>query len=281
MCGNMGIDIFQEIDKAIVIIEISSKQLERTRYFAADYAILTNIAIDHGDSHTSPEAYLSAKKNIFRINNKKQFFLTGREYMKHFSKIHCHSHINLTNLQIEKLNKINPLLVQKHNLINVQNAITIVQEIKNTNIDLLIDNLKDFKLPRFRQEIFYWKNKTIINDSKCTNVISCIASMQNYNEFIWIAGGVLKNKYFDYNLNDILKYKNQIKKALFFGKNKDIFFDFFKAYFPCTLIELKDSVYFIEQYNINTVLFSPIGQSFDEFKNYIERGLFFNSLFNK
>lgn len=280
MCGNMGIDIFQEIDKAIVIMEISSKQLERTQYFAADYAILTNIAVDHGDSHTSTEAYLSAKKNIFRINNKKQFFLTGKEYIKHFPKIHCHTHINLTNLQIEKLKKINANLIQKHNLINVENAITMVQEIKNTNVDDIINDLKYFKLPKFRQEVFHWKNKIIINDSKCTNITSCMAAMENYNEFIWMAGGLLKNKYFDYNFNDILKYKSKIKEAIFFGKHKDIFFDFFQSYFPCTLIELKDSLHFIEKSNANTILFSPIGQSLDEFKNYVERGLFFKNLFH-
>ena len=139
------------------------------------------------------------KKNIFRINNKKQFFLTGKEYIKHFPKIHCHTHINLTNLQIEKLKKINANLIQKHNLINVENAITMVQEIKNTNVDDVIDDLKDFKLPKFRQEVFHWKNKIIINDSKCTNITSCMAAMENYNEF---------NQKFDLKIEDLESPKN-------------------------------------------------------------------------
>ena len=87
--------------------------------------------------------------------------------------------------------------------------------------------------------------------------------------------------------NSFLLYQREKKKAIKVDLEaiqelsaNETNIDFFQSYFPCTLIELKDSLHFIEKSNANTILFSPIGQSLDEFKNYVERGLFFKNLFH-
>ena len=147
---------------------------------------------------------------------------------------------------------------------------------------LLKKTIQKFKGLKYRQEIIF-KNKylTIINDSKSTSFSSSIGVLKaNYNIY-WLVGGIHKK-----NDKFILpkKYYKNIK-AFIYGKNKTFFN---KNLNKKVTIEnfgnLKDALKKIftiikkQKMNHKTILFSPCAASFDNFKNFEDRGIYFNKL---
>jgi UDP-N-acetylmuramoylalanine--D-glutamate ligase len=70
VCGNVGIPAAEAAPKArprdAVVMEVSSYQLEDSHYLKPDAACLLNITPDHLDHHGSMAAYVKAKEKIFR-----------------------------------------------------------------------------------------------------------------------------------------------------------------------------------------------------------------------
>ena len=68
--GNIGIPLseyaLQTTDEHILVIEMSSFQLETIREFSPYVSVWLNLTPDHLDRYESIEAYRSAKENIFR-----------------------------------------------------------------------------------------------------------------------------------------------------------------------------------------------------------------------
>ena len=147
---------------------------------------------------------------------------------------------------------------------------------------LIAKTVKSFKGLKFRQQvIFKKKNLTIINDSKSTSFSSSLGILKKNKNILWILGGVHKE---GDKFNLPKKYFNNIK-AFIYGKNKKFFnkklkgkvnyqnFDNLKNALKKVLIFVKKN-----HFNYYTILFSPCAASFDSFKNFEERGLYFNKL---
>lgn len=72
--GNIGTPIAEYLRNPdgydVVVIEVSSFQLELSGQFAADIALLLNITPDHLDRHGTIERYARVKMNLFRNREK-------------------------------------------------------------------------------------------------------------------------------------------------------------------------------------------------------------------
>ena len=136
---------------------------------------------------------------------------------------------------------------------------------------------------KFRQEIIYnTKYLKIINDSKSTTLSSTTPFLETNEKIHWILGGLFK-KGDVFNLNS--KYYKNLE-AYIYGKDKIIFYNLLKNKLKVNLTEnLKDSIKLIsklkKQRRRITVLFSPSAASFDQFKNFEDRGRQFNKLIKK
>ena len=149
----------------------------------------------------------------------------------------------------------------------------------------LLKTVNLFKGLEFRQQVIY-KNKfvTIINDSKSTSFSSTINLLKSYKNIHWILGGLAK-KGDKFNLPS--KYFKNIKCYIF---GKDI--NFFKKKLNKKILSIStDNLENIlkkianqiklKQYKHSYILFSPSAASFDKFKNFEERGNYFNFLIKK
>ena len=167
---------------------------------------------------------------------------------------------------------------------NKENLSFIYQISKKLNLNkkLLLDVIEKFKGLKYRQQIIYNKNKlTIINDSKSTSFSSTIGVLKANGNIYWLLGGIpkksdkftLPKKYFS-KIRAFVYGKNY----LFFNKKlkNKIKFENFKN----LKIALKKIFLLIDkEKSINkTILFSPCAASFDSFKNFEDRGLYFNKL---
>ena len=295
LSGNIGRPILNEkrIKKSTYfIIEISSYQIEYSKIFKANFAAILNISNDHLERHGNIKNYTNAKlKLIYNQNSNDRCFINLSEnYIKKYIKIKKIDSrikdIKLKNLYFLKKKILNKYFLNLSNLKNLQFAINICKFLKIKQSKVL-NIVNKFKSLNYRQQIlFSKKNTTCINDSKSTSFASSIDMLKSYDKVYWIVGGIPKKKD---KLNIEKKYcKNII--AFIIGKN----FIFFEKQFKNKIIyykfkNLKRAINEIVKisnsdtnYNLKKcILFSPAAASFDQFKNFEERGMHFNYIVKK
>ena len=260
----------------VIIVELSSYQLDKIKYLRLNHAVITNIYPDHLRYHGS---FLNYVKSKFKI----QSLLVDNGYL-HIS--------NLDKRRYSKLIKINPNNINSISNLNIKNNIFgfdinlhneyVSQRILLTSGLKYNQNIKLKNLP-FRNELIDNKSDfMIINDSKSTNLENSLLKINqiNLNQKIIILGGIPKK-----SINKKNKVKNSL--VLIFGPNRFSIvekLDFNNSKF-FTFIDLERLFKFlnvvIHQLKIDIILFSPGGESFDQFKDYSHRGLIFNKYIKK
>ena len=293
LVGNIGNPLLSEKNikpQTIFVIEASSYQIEYSKYFKTDFAIILNISPNHLERHRTFKNYIKSKFRLIKSQKKNSFAFIEKNnnFLKEeLKKNKINSKIIKVNLKIS--NKIkkkikNPYFENKNNLNNLKFVLEISKKLKLKN-QKVFKVVNSFKQLNFRQQILY-KNKKllIINDSKSTSFSSSINLLESYKNIYWLVGGrfkkgdnfVLNKKYYK-NINAYIFGKRKI----FFVKNlinkiKYKTFDNIKRALVEIIIDAKKS-------NLSPVniIFSPSAASFDQFSNFEERGKNFNYLVRK
>ena len=149
----------------------------------------------------------------------------------------------------------------------------------------LIRTINRFKGLDYRQQIIYDKqNLKIINDSKSTSFSSSESVLKNLNDAYWILGGIPK-KGDQFKLS---KTKCKNLKTFIFGSYSKKFLKILKNKLKVKSyknLQMTLQAIFSEingkKLKKNIIFFSPAGASFDSFKNFEDRGEFFNKLIKK
>ena len=293
LVGNIGNPILSAKNvkkKTIFIIEASSYQLEYSRIFKSKYVAILNLSPDHIERHKTINKYVKAKFKLLKSQSKghlafvkKNDLLINKELRsnKFNSRI-----IKVNTKKIEKFlkNIDNNYFLTETNKENLSFVIELSKKLNFKN-DLLFKAVQDCKGLKYRQQIIYKKNNlTIINDSKSTSFSSSIGILKKNSNIYWLLGGIHK-KGDKFNLSK--KHFKKIK-AFIYGKNKKFFNK-----------KLNGKIKYKNFYNLNdalknifiqikkkklsqqTILFSPCAASFDSFKNFEDRGFYFNKLIKK
>ena len=189
-------------------------------------------------------------------------------------------------MKIDNFSKIFTKLKNKYflteaNKENLSFVLSIAEKLR-LNKKLTFRTVKKFKGLKYRQQIIYKKSKfLIINDSKSTSFSSSIGILKVHPNIFWLLGGVYK-KGDKFNLPK--KYHHNIK-AFIFGKNKKFFNNQLKGKIKYENFNDLDkafkkilSITNKQKLVDKTILFSPSAASFDSFKNFEDRGFYFNRL---
>ena len=291
--GNIGNPILsiKNVKKdTIFVIEASSYQLEYSKIFKSKYSVILNLSPDHIERHQTIKKYVKAKFRLLRNQLKGHFAFVKRNdllILKELRKNKFKSKIIKvdTNKVDRFLDKIkNTYFLTETNKENLSFVLEISKKFKFNN-KLFIKTIQNFKGLKYRQQIILKKNNlTIINDSKSTSFSSSIGVLKVNPNIYWLLGGIPK-KGDKFNLPK--KYFGKIR-AFIYGKNKNFFIKKLngkiKYYNFDNLKEALKKVFAIIKKNNRTqqtILFSPCAASFDKFKNFEERGLYFNNLIKK
>jgi len=290
LIGNIGNPPLNEkkISKnTIFVIEASSYQLDYSQLFSSKYSIILNIKPDHLERHKTLQNYVDAKFKLLDSQSKSCLafvksddVLISRKLKT--KKFNCKIvKVNTKKNYNDFLEIKNKYFLTESNRENLSFIIELAKKLKLKNY-LLQKTIKNFKGLKYRQQIIIQKKSlTIINDSKSTSFSSSVGILKKDSNILWLLGGIYKK-------GDKLELKKKDLNnvtAFIYGENKNLFIkqlrskvkfknyknlqDAVKNVF--SIIKKKRSVKY-------TILFSPCAASFDSFKNFEERGLYFNRL---
>tara|TARA_B100000674_G_scaffold97968_1_gene70777 strand:+ start:3529 stop:4836 length:1308 start_codon:yes stop_codon:yes gene_type:complete len=292
LVGNIGNPPLLEKNikkKTIFIIEASSYQIYYSNYLKSNYAAILNLDTDHLERHGSINAYAKAKlKLIYNQDRYTHSFIEKNNKLINKYILNKNIKSNVNRLKFNKENffkrKIkNVYLHDKNNFKNIHFVYAISKKFYISDIKIF-KALNKFKGLDFRKQIIYNENNLkIINDSKSTSFSSTSALLDNNENIHWIVGGMYKK-------GDILKLSKKYYKNIFayiIGTSKKFFIKQLKNKIKFKYIKnLKKAILIINKKiendkKLNTILFSPAAASFDQFKNFEERGKYFNKLVKK
>jgi UDP-N-acetylmuramoylalanine--D-glutamate ligase len=289
--GNYGIAALSlDIENSdYLVVETSSYQLDLLMDCKFDIAILLNITADHIDRYGSFENYRRSKERIFKYQTDQDYSIictdnkttkTIYESLKEKDNIGKLIGYSINDKEYKDLEFSN--LKGDHNKENIIAAIESCL-ILGLEKEQILKSIKSFSALEHRLEEFYCDdNLIIINDSKATNAESTIPALKTYENILWLAGGVAKEESIR-PLKDLFK---KIHRAYFYGKAAKEFKDIFEfeGYENCQIYEnleqatnaaIEDA---FKMKGRQSILLSPAAASFDEFKNFEERGKFFKEI---
>ena len=292
LAGNIGYPILSIKNikpKSIFVIEVSSYQLDYSKLFNSKYSAILNISADHLERHKTLKNYISAKFKIIK-NQKKNSIAFVNKYDVHTNKKIKKNHYKSKIVKVDKRlsNELpgvnNNYFLSSSNKENLSFVLEISKKLKIKK-NALIYVVKKFKGLKYRQQIIFDnKNISIINDSKSTSYSSSLEILKQSDNVYWLLGGIPKK---GDHLNLPSSYYKNIK-GFIFGKNyKKFSLDLQNKIKFKRFSNLKKALngVFKDIRNDNsikkTILFSPAAASFDSFKNFEDRGLYFNQLIKK
>ncbi len=293
LIGNIGNPALSEKNiskKTIFVIEASSYQLEYSSIFRSKYAVILNISSDHIERHKSLKNYVNAKFKLLKSQKRGSFAFVKKDdelinkklkRNKYNSKIYRVQTSNL-NKEFSKIN--NKYFITDGNKENLSFIFKIASKLK-LNKKKLIKTINKFKGLDYRQQIIFdKKNLTIINDSKSTSFASSESVLKNLNTVYWILGGIPKKG----DKFKLSKIKSKNFKVFIFGAYHNKFLSILKNKVNVKsfgnlqeILKVIFSEIQSQKSKKNIIFFSPAGASFDSFKNFEDRGYYFNQIIKK
>jgi UDP-N-acetylmuramoylalanine--D-glutamate ligase len=298
--GNLGTPALDLLDEAVqmYVLELSSFQLETTASLMLAAATMLNISPDHLDRHGSLERYIAAKARIFScaqtaiVNRDDRATHTGvhkaRRIVSFGLDAPTAGHYGVVEREGERwlaagdeaLLPLSALKIQGlHNVANALAALALA-DAAGVPRAASIQALRSFKGLPHRCEWVVEKNGiTWINDSKGTNVGATLAALQGLaGPLVWLGGGQGKGQDFR-GLRTPLAEK--ARAAILFGEDAERIERALGSRVSVRRVaDLAAAVALARELAQpgDRVLLSPACASFDQFKNYEERGERFRAL---
>jgi UDP-N-acetylmuramoylalanine--D-glutamate ligase len=305
--GNIGIpvlDLPETEEETYYILELSSYQLTLLKTPSLDLAVLINITPDHLAYHGTMEAYVKAKESIFDFLNPKDTKCvlviddahTRSIYKKHpgFLSVSTDTEEGVVSLcknvlkdREKNISFTLPVLQQLQGSHNAQNIAACYGALQNLipadfNNTYFIEALKTFRSLPHRQEIVAkTSDVTFINDSKATNMDAAEKSLKTFNHIHWILGGQSKEGETPASLKHLFSH---VRHVYLVGSSMEYFAKELKGLIPYTLSHTIDHATqeaFRQAQKGDVILLAPACASFDQFRNFEERGNFFKAYAQK
>lgn len=312
--GNYGAPVIEYVaagkKSQVLVLEVSSFQLELCEKFNPKNVVFTNLAENHLDRYKSMEDYINAKRRIFANTNptttsilnaddnavielardpavqRGRIFYFSRKAALEPQIMNIGGIVNIqdelrvrTGPEIESVSIKDMRARGKHSIENLMAAILAAREHGATReaIQSVINNFKG--IPHRLEYVRRVGGVEFFNDSKATNVHSVKRALDAFDEnIILIMGGKDTNLSYE-SLRDMVRKK--VKSLILVGEakeriNRDVG-DYCETYLIGTFEEAVQIAYQKSRIG-DTVLLSPGCSSFDMFDSYVERGNYYKDI---
>ncbi|TNE62746.1 MAG: UDP-N-acetylmuramoyl-L-alanine--D-glutamate ligase [Alphaproteobacteria bacterium] len=298
--GILSLDPLEE--DGVYVFEMSSFQIDLTRQFVADIAILLNITPDHLDRHGDMAGYVAAKRKLFDMQKpdgvaivgiddaygagirealgaraiavsvtgpaEGGIYVTGDGLLVDDRSGTADAVGSLTGL---------PALRGRHNWQNAAMAYA-TGRLLGFAPGAILDAFRSFPGLAHRQEVIATIDGIrFVNDSKATNVDAAERALGSFSRIRWIAGGRPKDKSF----MALAPYMVNVARAYLIGEAADAIAEGIKGYVD--YIDCHDLAHAIDLAVADaepgdTILLSPACTAFDQFRDFEHRGATFRAL---
>ena len=292
--GNYGFPACEIKDpgkNGIIILELSSYQLDGAKKLSLDLASITNITKDHIDYHETFKNYKSSKFKIINFLKENGTFFLDADNKLLNQKVTKKNFKSINIIKIKKEETYdyindNDYLQGAHNASNSAIAVSIAKHLKINfeKIRLAINNFKG--LPHRMEPLYTSSRIKIINDSKSTNGESTAAALNSFENIFWIAGGQPKSD----GIGVAKNYLDNVQEVFLIGKSTDFFCKEISKFkkdlqlHNCLSLE-KATKLALKRASIANlqncvILLSPSAASFDQYINFEDRGNKFREIVN-
>jgi UDP-N-acetylmuramoylalanine--D-glutamate ligase len=285
MGGNIGLPILgQEPLPAggVYVLELSSYQIDLTFTLDCDVAVLLNITPDHLDRYDGFEGYAAAKYRLFHMQSRDHVgilrnedpltYAQSMEWLDGPGSWHYFSSVFAPDDQPDW-----PALQGPHNAENAGAAYAACFQV-GVHTDVQLAALRTYPgLPHRMERIRDLNGVLFVNDSKATNPTSTAPALAAYPALHWILGGQAKTD----ELDACAPHFGHVRAAYTIGESAAMFADLLRPHMPVeesgTLAKAVTSAAAAAKSG-ETVLLSPACASFDQFRDYEDRGDQFRAL---
>ena len=305
--GNIGDPLINHVDEMaaedLAILEISSFQLEQmTR--STDIAVVLNITPNHLDRHKTMQAYSAAKARLIEFQGPNSKAILNRDDPGSWSlKTKIHGQLNSFGFSAMEDNSTGVTisgqkyilkdasgekelfdqtivhLWGKHNQLNIM-AACLTGYAANLPIESIIAGVNEFQGVAHRLEfVRSWKGATWYNDSIATAPDRSLAAIRSFEQpIVLLLGGRDKDLPWE-NLAEVIS--ERVRLVVLFGEAAElierVLLETPHKFQHDSILHcngLQDAVFTAARLvrTGDVVLFSPGGTSFDEFRDFEERG---------
>jgi UDP-N-acetylmuramoylalanine--D-glutamate ligase len=285
--GNIGVPYCdlavsgEKVDYAI--IEVSSFQLETIKDFHPHIGLILNIFPNHSERYDAVHDYAKAKFRMLMNMTANDHLILGTEnpYLDdikdHTAKRTYFTKGDLPQEFKKQFDFSKARARGEHNEANFFAAYEVLRLLNIPDLkNLFQEFINEFAGVAHRLEFVLEKNGlTLYNDAKSTNSLATTTAISAFKDsaepLYLILGGKLRNET-DKLLPDLLPYKGKIARIFTIGDVTERLF-----------LELGNDFEVVKAGDLRTVfqmakglkgnlVFSPAFPSFDQFKNYVDRG---------
>ncbi len=283
--GNIGLPILAQdplAEGGVYVLELSSYQIDLTQSLDCDVAVLLNITPDHLDRYDGFAGYAASKARLFAMQSRGHAAVIGigDEASQAVARQVARSG------RAEDLTKIAPgvcldqsrwpALQGPH---NAQNALAAIAACEALGVDRasLDRGLATFPgLPHRMERVGTRNGVLFVNDSKATNPTSTAPALSAFTGIHWILGGQAKTD----DLEACRPGFPNVRRAYTIGASAGMFADLLKDEMPVERSDTLEAAVKAAAARARageTVLLSPACASFDQFRDYEDRGAQFRA----
>jgi len=282
----------------LLVVELSSFQLETLHHNCLDAALILNITPNHLDRHASMEDYAKAKCRIGQCLKKDGVLWITRSIAAEYSHLLGPAKF-LEDIQFEDIPKQLEKLIFEHGPVatispmryiqlgvperqNIRAAYVLCRQFGVTDVQFW-RGLETFRKPKHRIEfVGEWMDISFYDDSKATNIDSVMHAVGLFEgPIILLAGGVHKGWSYQ---PWIAAFRGKVARVVAFGQASSMIEKDLSGKIAVERVEtLEQAVCSAVKCAApqTTILLSPGCSSFDQFRNYEHRGNEFKRIFEE
>ena len=286
MGGNIGLPILEQEPLpggGVYVLELSSFQIDLTIGLDCDVAVLLNITPDHLDRYDSFEAYAASKSRLLAMQTRGHHSIarfTDARLLGQFAEGSIASILEdvLENRGFEAGDQDDwPSLQGPHNLENAAAAIEAC-DILGLSEGQIRGGLRTFPgLPHRMERVGEHGGVLYVNDSKATNTAAAAPALAAFEKIHWIVGGQAKEP----GLGETEQHMHRVTAAYTIGEAGDVFAEALEPHCAVSRCGTLDKAVELASQVARrgeTVLLSPACASFDQFRDFEDRGDQFRAL---
>jgi UDP-N-acetylmuramoylalanine--D-glutamate ligase len=275
MGGNIGLPILSQDplpEGGVYVLELSSYQLDLTQSLDCDIAVLLNITPDHLDRYDNFEAYAASKLRLFEMSSGQHIgspAKAGAQTGEAVVGVGGEDALRATGLLPSQENW--RTLQGPHNAENAAAALAVSKAL-GLNENEVEQVLRTYPgLPHRMERIREYDGVAFVNDSKATNPTATAPALAAFEHIRWICGGQAKTG----NLDQCAPFFGHVRKAYTIGEAGELFASLLSPHMDvaqCVTLERAVGEAATEAESGDTVLLSPACASFDQFRDFEDRG---------